>query len=80
MEAFRKDNIIINIKKYSTESEEHFRERCLFITSQRLSNKNDLNKAITYSRIYINHKYFSCGYSENIMNELDKMIKNIYTE
>lgn len=77
MEAFRKDNLIINIKKYPTEPEEHFQERCLFITSQQLCTENDLNKAITYSRIYINHKYFNCEYSENIMDELEKMIKNI---
>ena len=44
MEAFRKDNLIINIKKYPTEPEEHFQERCLFITSQQLCTENDLIK------------------------------------
>lgn len=77
MEAFRKDNLIINIKRYQTEPDEHFRERCLFITSQPLTCEKDLNKVITYSRIYINHKHLNCHYSKNIMDELDKMIKNI---
>jgi len=77
MTFYRKNNLICLIDKNDNEPYEHFTERCNFITSQPIKNDADYNKAILYSRIYINQKYLKCGYDNDVMSELDKMTANL---
>lgn len=77
MAFYRKNNLICLIDQGVHETNEHFIERCNFITSQPIKNDNDYQKAVLYSRIYINHKYLKCGYENDVMSELDKMKVNL---
>lgn len=78
MTFYRKNNLICLIEQNNHEPLEHFLERCNFITSQPIKNNNDYNKAILYSRLYINHKYLKCTYNDDVMSELNKMKSNLH--
>lgn len=79
MTYYRKNNLIYLIDQNINEPYEHFMERCNFIASQSIKNDADYNKAVLYSRIFINNKYLKCSYDVDVMNELDKMKANIYS-
>ena len=77
MSVFRKDNKIYIVHKDDLETYEHFIERGNFIACQNIDpeKKEDYDKIILYSYIYINNKYLGCEYHDQIMSELNKMMK-----
>lgn len=77
MAFHRKNNLICIIDKDDHEPNEHFIERCNFITSQSIKNDADYNKTIVYSRLFINQKYLKCSYENDVMSELEKMKANL---
>ena len=77
MSVFRKDNKIYIVHKDDLETYEQFIERGNFIACQNIdpAKKEDYDKAILYSYIYINNKHLGCEYHDQIMSELNKMMK-----
>jgi hypothetical protein len=79
MSLYEKNGIIYLIEMDDNEELEHYYERCNFIANQQIQDDNEYNKAITYSRIYINYKYYECLYNDNVMAQLKKMMINLST-
>ncbi|QKF94010.1 XRN2-binding (XTBD) domain-containing protein [Fadolivirus algeromassiliense] len=75
MSVFKKGNMICYVVQDEGESYEHFLDRGNFIVSQRPNNDQEYQKAVTYSRFYINCKVLRCSYPEAIMNTLKEMTK-----
>lgn len=78
MTLFHKNKNICIINKFENEPNEHFLDRCNFITSQQIKNDTDYNKIITFSRIYVNNKYLGCMYDAQTMYQLKAMVNNAY--
>ena len=53
----------------------YFKERIKFIVAQENFSGKLLDTSITYSHIYVNHKFKQCVYSDEVMEELATMIK-----
>lgn len=75
---FKKDSCVINLTRDPFEPEELFIERGYFVVSQKPKSKQEFNYAILYSRIYINYNFKNCNYTDYIIMELNKMIKNLF--
>lgn len=75
---FRKDNTICIVNKNRNEPIHHYNERGYFIVCQKPTNKNEYNKAVIYSNIFINVKYLKCSYNTKIMENLTTMTNNLY--
>ena len=73
MRAFTKDGFLCLVSQDDNESLEHFSERGNFIVSQQPNSKEEYNKAINYSRLYMNCKHHKCSYTEEVMKELLEM-------
>lgn len=76
-QIFRKDDYICIVNRDMNEPIEQFIERGIFISRQKAKTDQEYDKIIKYSRIYINVKFYKCGYSTEIMNELDRLSASI---
>lgn len=74
MSVFKKGSIMCFVSKDDDEPYEHFIDRGNFIISQNPTNDKEYNKAVMYSRFYINTKVLRCTYTKEIMEELEEMI------
>lgn len=63
------------IEKYENECQQQFLERCNFIAKQEPT--KDIDLYITYSRMYINHKYYGMVYQDTIQKKLELMMLKI---
>ena len=75
---FKKDGYICYLERDKYETIEQFIDRGNFIVSQKPSNMEEYQKALTYSRIMVNVKYSGAKYTNTIMDILDKMLINCY--
>lgn len=73
MKSFIKDGVICLVEKDINEPLEHFSERGNFIVSQNPTNKEDYTKAVRFSRLFVNCKYYKCQYSPEVMKSLKLM-------
>lgn len=80
MTLFHKNKMICVVNKNKYEPFDHYYQRCNFVTSQIINDQEDYDKVITYSQIFINHKYLGCEYDKNVMNTLDEMIRMVHTK
>lgn len=76
---FQKEGYVCIIDRSLGEIYEHYYLRGLFVVSQKPNSKEEYDKAVAYSRIYINVIHLKCIYSDEIMEELNKMINNIHS-
>lgn len=74
-----KHNKIYFIKKSPEEPTEHFYLRCNFIASQEPGTQDVFNICVVYSHIYINNTLYGSEYNDSIMQKLENMKKNIYS-
>lgn len=75
MSVFRKNDKIYIVEKDEFETFEHFIERGNFIASQQVTNEKDYEKAVLFSRIYVNRKYLKCDYVDSVIKELESMLE-----
>ena len=77
MTLFRNHNYICLVDQEKLEPYERFIERGNFIACQKPQTKEEYDKVVLYSRIYINSKYFGCKYDGIVTSELNKMIEKL---
>ena len=74
--------IIANNRLFCFEQEqeirEHFYERIWIIINNYNKYKDDLDKLVCLSKIWINVKYLKCTYNKNIMEEIK--VLNFYDQ
>ena len=75
MSIFRKKNNIYIVNKDPMETFDHFIERGNFIAAQNPISEHEYENVVLYSHIYINSKYLKCNYKDDIMQNLENMIK-----
>lgn len=73
MSIFKKGITICYVVQEEDEPYDHFLDRGNFIVSQEPKNDQEYNKAVIYSRFYINNKILKCAYDSEIMKELETM-------
>jgi len=77
---FVKNGFSIYLNRDNNESYDMFYKRGWFIISQIDNNtvtKQTCDKIISYSKIWINMKYYNCNYTTSIEKEIKKMEQNI---
>jgi hypothetical protein len=79
MTLHQKNKILCIIPSLPNEPNEHYIDRCNFITSQKMKNDTDLKKNISLSYIYSNQKYLGCTYDNQTTFVIKQMIDNSYT-
>lgn len=77
MAVFKKGGYLIILERDISEPEELFLERGYFVAAQEPKNKQEYNKFVVYSRIFINNKYKKNIYNQEIMVELANMMANL---
>ena len=77
MSLFEKEGYVCYVEKDENEHNEHFYERGNFIVCQKPKTKDEMDKVVTYSRVFMNNKYLQCMYNEKIMYILSNMMHNM---
>ena len=79
MTFFRKGVRYCIIERGRLEPMEQFMGRGNFIVSQKFTTKEEYERVLMYSRIYINVKYYGVEYEGVVMRELGGMVENSFT-
>lgn len=66
---------MIQLKPNSIEPSEHTTERALFVMGLQPQTQQEYERALVWSNIYINVKYFRCEYDPQVMGILNNMIQ-----
>ena len=67
---FEKSGISYILEKDEYESDDLFYKRAWYIANKMPETDIDLEKQIKLSKLWANHKFNSCVYSDHIMNEI----------
>lgn len=75
---FIKDGYAINVQKYEGESMESLNQRGYFIVSQKPQTDEEYKKLVVLSKVWMNHKIFSCSYDDEIMEMIINIENDMY--
>ena len=82
MEIFQKKGHTCILTQKDNEPDKIFYQRGWFIVSQLVKqnpkNKDEYDQILKYANIWVNHLYYECEYSEDIMEKLKNMENNLY--
>ena len=77
MRSIKKSGVVYLPKKDEYETNEIFEKRKKFIAEMKPKNQKEYNRSLVLSKIIINILVIKCIYNENVMKEVQKIIKNM---
>ena len=78
--AFLKKGNLVLVNKELGESQENYIKRGYFVVSIYPHIISDYDKAIKYSRLFINIKYNKSVYSDTLMKQINELEKHLFCE
>ena len=73
-----KHNKFLFINKNPNENNKFYEFRKKIVISKNINNEDDFINSIIFSNYCSNIKYLNCSYNENIMNDYNLTIENIF--
>lgn len=80
MAFFKKKGYICWIERDDFECNMSFNTRGMFVVSQKPNNRQEYDRAILLSKMYINYKVMGCVYDDKMMEKIVEMEKNLFSE
>ena len=75
-----KNGFTCTVQRDKHEPYEIYAERCWFVASQKISNDDEYENVVKFSKIWANHKRYGCSYSDEIMQTIHQMEQNMFSK